>query len=66
MPIYEYQCMNCGHSFEKLVRLSDPQEPVCPHCNSGDTQKKMSAANTRSSGSGGSGEVAAPARSRFT
>jgi putative FmdB family regulatory protein len=33
MPIYEYDCPNCGHRFEKLVRnLSGDQEIHCPRC----------------------------------
>ncbi len=33
MPIYEYQCPQCGHLFEEWVKASDAhgQEP-CPHC----------------------------------
>lgn len=33
MPIYEYQCPNCRHTFEEWVRLADAhgQEP-CPKC----------------------------------
>lgn len=30
MPIYEYRCKVCGHQFERLQRLSDPNPP-CPY-----------------------------------
>lgn len=29
MPIYEYKCQKCGHSFEVMQRMSDPPPP-CP------------------------------------
>ena len=31
MPIYEYECRQCGHRFEYLVRSSTPA-PECPSC----------------------------------
>lgn len=44
MPLYEYQCNSCGESFEKMVRFSDAnQNPACPHCESKDTRKALSA-----------------------
>ncbi len=42
MPIYEYQCKQCRHSFEYLVlRTSTPAE--CPTCKSSDLEKLISA-----------------------
>jgi putative FmdB family regulatory protein len=33
MPIYEYQCQDCGTKFEKLLRNSaDPSSLECPSC----------------------------------
>ena len=33
MPIYEYQCQDCGTKFEKLVRkTSDSADIKCPSC----------------------------------
>jgi len=29
MPIYEYKCSKCGHSFESMQKMSDPNPP-CP------------------------------------
>jgi putative FmdB family regulatory protein len=44
MPIYEYECNQCGEPFEKMVRFSDADQiPACPKCESKDTYKKISA-----------------------
>ncbi|HEB99417.1 MAG TPA: zinc ribbon domain-containing protein, partial [Thiotrichales bacterium] len=32
MPIYEYQCNNCGHELESLQKISDPPLSDCPEC----------------------------------
>jgi putative FmdB family regulatory protein len=32
MPIYEYRCQQCSHTFELLVR--DDGTARCPHCGS--------------------------------
>ena len=33
MPVYEYRCPECGATYEKLVRLSEPSdEATCPRC----------------------------------
>jgi putative FmdB family regulatory protein len=45
MPIYEYECNQCGESFEKMVRFSEADLiPVCPKCSGKDTHKKISLA----------------------
>lgn len=32
MPIYEYQCKNCGHKLEELQSISEPPLVKCPVC----------------------------------
>ena len=32
MPIYEYRCETCGHTFEVLQRFSDEPVTVCESC----------------------------------
>ena len=32
MPIYEYKCQNCGHSFEQLQKITDELLRTCPKC----------------------------------
>jgi len=35
MPVYEYRCKKCGHTFEKLVlRKQEEADLRCPKCNS--------------------------------
>ncbi len=41
MPIYGYECKECGHQFEKLVRASD-KAPSCPSCASEDLTRQLS------------------------
>jgi putative FmdB family regulatory protein len=31
MPIYEYECRECGIRFDKLQRFGDPQPETCPN-----------------------------------
>jgi putative FmdB family regulatory protein len=31
MPLYEYRCKNCGHTFEELV-LGQKEPVACPEC----------------------------------
>ena len=32
MPLYEYECLLCGHRFERIQRFSDPPASECPAC----------------------------------
>jgi len=40
MPMFEYTCRACGHSFEALVR--GEAKPVCASCSSEDLEKLFS------------------------
>ncbi len=43
MPIYEYECEDCGTRFDKLVRgFSAPAEVTCPECGSAEVRKAFS------------------------
>ncbi len=33
MPIYEYECEQCGVRFERLQRMADAALTDCPECN---------------------------------
>ncbi len=57
MPIYEYQCHDCGREFEKMVRFSEADhDQICPACQSLNTKKKISTFASLG-GSGGEGNV---------
>lgn len=32
MPIYEYKCQKCSHSFEQLQKVTDKPLLTCPEC----------------------------------
>jgi putative FmdB family regulatory protein len=36
MPSYDYECQKCGHSFQRIERISDhgSKKPRCPECKS--------------------------------
>ena len=43
MPIYEYRCQPCGTVSSFFVRsIGSALEPVCPHCESTEMQRRMS------------------------
>lgn len=52
MPIYEYLCQNCGHEFEAIQKVADPQLVDCPACCHASLKKKLTASAFRLSGSG--------------
>ena len=52
MPIYEYQCANCGHRLEKLQKISDDPLTTCPECSQDTLSKLVSAAGFRLKGGG--------------
>jgi len=52
MPIYEYECTACGHTLEKLQKVSDEPLADCPECKQRSMQKLISAAGFRLKGGG--------------
>jgi putative FmdB family regulatory protein len=40
VPIYEYECRECGHRFEAIVRVAD--SPKCPSCNGKELERLIS------------------------
>ena len=38
MPIYEYECRDCGQRFERMQSFHDEPIRVCPHCG-GETRR---------------------------
>jgi putative FmdB family regulatory protein len=41
MPMYDFECKGCGHTFETVAKLDD--KPECPSCKSTDTERLMGA-----------------------
>ena len=69
MPIYDYQCTDCGHRAEVLRKLSDPVLTDCPSCGKASFAKQLSAAGFQLKGSGwyatdfkGGSSTSAPAK----
>lgn len=52
MPIYEYQCTECGHQLEVIQKVSDKLLTQCPACEKETLRKQISAPAFRLSGSG--------------
>lgn len=52
MPIYEYQCTECGFQKEVLQKISDEPLTVCPQCGEPAMKKMVSAAAFRLKGGG--------------
>jgi putative FmdB family regulatory protein len=68
MPLYEYNCRDCGDDFEKIVSFSQADQlPECPVCGQSNTQKKISAGAFIGATSGSGSSTSAPASPpRFT
>jgi putative FmdB family regulatory protein len=51
MPLYEYECDECGHRFERIQKYSDPHVERCPKCN-GTVRKLVSSPAFQFKGTG--------------
>ena len=52
MPIYEYACTHCGHSFDELQKVSEAALVHCPKCDEPSLRKLLSAPRFRLKGKG--------------
>ncbi len=53
MPIYAFACDACGHRFDRLQKLSDPDPDRCPACAAeGAVHRQVTAPQFRLAGSG--------------
>jgi len=52
MPIYAFACSACGHAFDRLQKLSDPDPSACPVCAEDAVKRQLTAPAFRLSGSG--------------
>jgi putative FmdB family regulatory protein len=61
MPIYEYVCKKCDHSFEAIVQGSS--KPECPSCGSRNLEKQLSVFAVTAGNSGAGARVPEACRS---
>ena len=52
MPIYAFECTACGHQFDRLQKMSDPDPAECPECGAPRIKRQLTAPSFRLSGSG--------------
>ena len=52
MPIYEYKCDACGHTFDTLQKISDSPLIKCPDCGKDALKKLVSSPSFRLKGGG--------------
>lgn len=52
MPIYAFECAACGHSFDRLQKISDPDPASCPSCNESQVRRQLTAPQFRLAGGG--------------
>ena len=52
MPIYAFECIGCGHHFERLQRLSDADPSQCPECEAPQVRRQLTAPSFRLAGGG--------------
>ena len=53
MPIYAFQCAECGHDFDRLQKLSDADPETCPSCGAtGSVRRQLTAPSFRLAGGG--------------
>jgi putative FmdB family regulatory protein len=52
MPIYQYQCTDCGHELEALQKFSEAPLTDCPACGKASLRKQLTAAAFHLKGTG--------------
>jgi putative FmdB family regulatory protein len=52
MPIYEYQCLACGHQFEVMQGVNEKPPSSCPQCKKRRIKKQVSATHFQLKGTG--------------
>ncbi|MBI5929511.1 MAG: zinc ribbon domain-containing protein [Chloroflexi bacterium] len=52
MPLYAYQCRNCGHEFETRQSFNDAPLTDCPNCHQSSVFRVIQAAGVVFKGSG--------------
>lgn len=52
MPIYAFECGSCGHDFDRLQKIADPDPTDCPACGASSVRRQVTAPVFRLAGSG--------------
>ena len=52
VPIYAFECAACGHRFDELMKLSDPDPTDCPSCGASQVRRQLTAPQFRLAGGG--------------
>ena len=52
MPIYAFECAACGHSFDRLQKMSDADPVECPSCGEPQVRRQLTAPQFRLAGGG--------------
>ncbi len=52
MPIYAFECAACGHTFDRLQKLSDADPTQCPECAEPQVRRQLTAPQFRLAGGG--------------
>ena len=52
MPIYAFECAACGHSFDRLQKMSDADPVECPVCGEPQVRRQLTAPQFRLAGGG--------------
>lgn len=52
MPIYAFECAACGHSFDRLQKLSEADPTQCPVCGEPHVRRQLTAPQFRLAGGG--------------
>ena len=62
MPMFEFQCDQCGREFDKLVSQEGRKSVVCPECGAAGIRQKLSQFGTasRQSAPGGGSDLPSP------
>lgn len=55
MPIFDYRCTQCGHTFDALQKLGAEPLRDCPECGAAALEKLVSAPAIKGKGGGGHG-----------
>lgn len=52
LKLFDFQCQDCGKSFEKLVEPTAIPAVTCPHCNSINVSRTWTKSTFRVTGAG--------------